>query len=1062
MSTDVRADDGGSAVLSERATHWRNGFRRFGERSGMPSGPPLIEIREPGRPPRQLMLSGPRTFGRGEQEEPLADPTVSRRHLRLVPSPTALSAVDLGSRNGTTVNGIALTGRVALAAGDVVRLGATELLVLYVPSAQPDAEPTIEVPAVPAPAVAPRPPGDPALPAAVRIANRLLGIDPTGRRNPFPAFTEMRARVPMRMWHAVRIASMLAYLAVIVAMFVRPAGGLFAFFGVVVPLLPGLFLTAPGLWRNSCPLAAANQVPRVLRFTRGRTPPEWLRKRGYLVSVTLFFGIAGARLAGLDRNGVAAGLVLGAVAVAAFTGGFVYKGKSGWCSTICPLFALQRAYGQTPFVTVPNSHCQPCVGCAKNCFDFQPRSAYQSDLADPERSWSAPRKLFAAALPGFVLGFFTLTGDTGTAVPQRYALLVLFVLATVGLFFALEAMTRLSPAMLTVGYAAAALNIFYWFSGVTLAKSFATITGVRAAWLHWPISVAILLATIAWIARTRVVELQFAHSTGVRADPVLLPFPRRRTEPAVEAAETASVIFEPGGAQLSAEAGTSLLELAERAEQPIEAGCRMGVCGADPVAIVEGMDCLSPPGRDERNTLRRLGFAENTRMACCARLVGGAAKVSLTPEPGSGNGARPTRFDRSIVSTVVIGGGIAGVTAADFLRRGHPDCEIHLVGAESHAFYNRMGISRLIYGRSAMQGLYLLPDQWYDDHQITAWLNTLATGIDLADRRVFLGTGEALPYDRLILAMGASSTLPPIEGLSYPGCFVLREAGDAMDIRTYSQQFRCETAVVAGGGLLGLEAAHALHLLGLRVTVLERGDRMLRKQIDPRCSELVSEHFARNGIRVLRNAEAVAVTGDSVVRGAVLKDGRTLDCDLFLVAAGIRPNIELARQAGIPVRRGIVVDDGMRTEIPDVYAAGDVAEHDGNVFGLWPIAAEQAQVAAVNALGGERSLVAETPATILKGVGLELFSVGKVRPGRADETIVVEGPESYRRLLLSQGRAVGATVLGHHPAEVAAVQQAVRDRIPVPESARAALRAGDWSVLQSALQTVEFSSLPGR
>ncbi|MCM6777720.1 FAD-dependent oxidoreductase [Nocardia sp. CDC159] len=506
----------------------------------------------------------------------------------------------------------------------------------------------------------------------------------------------------------------------------------------------------------------------------------------------------------------------------------------------------------------------------------------------------------------------------------------------------------------------------------------------------------------------------------------------------------------------------SLLDLAERAEQPIEAGCRMGVCGADPVAVLDGMECLSPPGRDERNTLRRLGFADNTRMACCARVVGGTAKVSLTPEPGSGNGSRPTRFDRSIVSTVVIGGGIAGVTAADFLRRGHPDCEIHLVGRESHAFYNRMGISRLVYGRSAMQGLYLLPDQWYDDHQITAWLNTLATGIDLAERRVFLGTGEALPYDRLILAMGASSTVPPIEGLEYPGCFVLREAGDAMDIRTYVQQFRCATAVVAGGGLLGLEAAHALHLLGLRVTVLERGDRLLRKQIDPRCSQLVAEHFARTGIRVLTGAETAAVTGDSVVRAAMLTDGRRLDCDVFLVAAGIRPNIELARAAGIPVHRGVLVDDGMRTQVPDVYAAGDVAEHGGQVFGLWPIAAEQAQIAAVNALGGQRSLVAETPAMILKGVGLELFSIGKVRAGRADETIVVERPGSYRRLLLSQGRAVGATVLGHHPAEVAAVQQAVRDRVPVPEAARSALRAGDWSVLQSALQTVEFSSLPDR
>src|SRR6202020_2584528 len=109
----------------------------------------------------------------------------------------------------------------------------------------------------------------------------------------------------------------------------------------------------------------------------------------------------------------------------------------------------------------------------------------------------------------------------------------------------------------------------------------------------------------------------------------------------------------------------------------------------------------------------------------------------------------PAAYDQSIVSVVVLGNGIAGVTAADFVRRGHPDCEIHLVGRESHVLYNRMGISRLVYGRSAMQGLFLLPEQWYDDHGVVAWLNTHATSIDVASKRVFLATGDTLAYDRL-------------------------------------------------------------------------------------------------------------------------------------------------------------------------------------------------------------------------------------------------------------------------------------------------------------------------
>ncbi|MFE2959298.1 FAD-dependent oxidoreductase [Nocardia tengchongensis] len=1023
------------------------------------AGRPVIEIREWGRPARRRMLDGPLVFGREGSQEVLADGGVSRQHLRLVPTPTALSVVDLGSRNGTTVNGVALTGRRELVTGDVVRLGRCEILVLHTPTVEPDGFDGSETVLGPTGAM-PRPPGGEPAPAPgwVAVANRVLGLDPTGERNLFPAFTDLASRIPLRVWQGVRVLSITAYLALVVTMFVRPAGGLFVFFKIIVPLLPGLFLIAPGLWRNTCPLAATNQLPRLLRFTRAATAPAWLQQRGYLIAVALFFGIAGSRVAGLDRSGTATGIVLSAVLLSAFTGGIAFKGKSGWCSSICPLFPLQRVYGQTPFVTIANNHCQPCVGCAKNCFDFKPRAAYQADMADPDPGWSAPRKLFAAALPGFVLGFMVLAGYPGVAVPQRYLALGAAVLVAVGGYFAVEALTGVSAAVLSAVYAAVALNGFYWFAGPVLLGAFTTVTGVvGVAWLRWPISLFVLGATVLFVARTRVSELQFALTTGARTEPVLLPFPRPRTDAEKGTAPGTSVEFD--GRTVAAELGVSLLDLAEKANLPLESGCRMGVCGADPVAVLEGGDKLCEPTGDERNTLRRLGFADNTRMACCARVNEGGVRVSLTPQPGHGTGDRPAHFDRSLVSLVVIGTGIAGVTAADFLRRGHPDCEIHLVGRESHDFYNRMGISRLIPGRSAMQGLYLQPEQWYEDHRITPWLNTLATQLDPRTQRVHLGTGDVLPYDRLILATGASAALPDIEGLHRPGSFVLREAGDALNIRAYAQQRSCTRAVVAGGGLLGLEAAYALHQLGLRVTVLERGARLLSKQLDARASAIVEDHFARAGIEVRHRAETAALTGDpraagprggDPVRTIVLKDGSLLPCDVFLTATGIRPNTDLAVRAGIPCGKGILVDDRMRTAAPNVYAAGDVAEHRDRVLGLWPIAAEQAQAAAVNALGGEQVLTAETPATILKGVGLELFSIGQVEPEQRDEVIVVDDSprRSYRRLVLAQGRVAGAIVLGHHPSDVAAAQQAVRVRKPIAPAARNALQRGDWSALQ--------------
>jgi nitrite reductase (NADH) large subunit len=517
------------------------------------------------------------------------------------------------------------------------------------------------------------------------------------------------------------------------------------------------------------------------------------------------------------------------------------------------------------------------------------------------------------------------------------------------------------------------------------------------------------------------------------------------------------VRFVPDDAPLDAEIGTSLLEIAERARRPIEAGCRMGVCGADPVAILEGMDRLTPPEEDELSTLRRLGHAANTRMACCARVKAGPVKVALTPEPGEpvGAGQRPASFDRSILSVVVIGNGIAGVTAADFLRRGHPDCEIHVVGRETHVLYNRMGISRLVYGRSAMQGLYLLAEPWYDEHGITAWLNTFATDIDLAARRVRLGTGDALFYDRLILAMGSSSTVPAIEGFGTPGSFVMREAADAMAIRGYVQQHGARTAVVAGAGLLGLEAAYALLELGLQVTVLERGQRLLARQFDARASELVQEHFDELGLRVRYRGEAAAlhpVPGGDRIGSLELKDGTSLPCDVFLAAVGIRPNIDLATASGLAVNRGILVDDRMQTSDPSVFAAGDVAEHNGMVLGLWPIAAKQAEVAAANALGGEETLTAELPATILKGVGLELSAVGQVEPKPGEEVILIEeaGQRSYRKLVLADGRVVGAVILGHHPESLTAATTAVKRELVLDDEARAAVQAGDWSVLAAA------------
>lgn len=394
------------------------------------------------------------------------------------------------------------------------------------------------------------------------------------------------------------------------------------------------------------------------------------------------------------------------------------------------------------------------------------------------------------------------------------------------------------------------------------------------------------------------------------------------------------------------------------------------------------------------------------------------------------------------------------MTAVDFLRRNHPDCDIDVIGLEPHQFYNRMGIARLIHGRSALQGLYLLPVDWYDRNGVTLWLNTRATMIDREAREVRLGTGERLPYDRLVIAVGGQATRPAIGGFGGPGCFVLREAEDAMRIRAYIQEHERRRAIVAGGGLLGLEAAHALHELGMHVTVLERSPRLLRNSLDPTASAILHHYFEALGIAVITEAECDHIEGDGRLETVVTKTGQRIDAEVLLVAAGVTPNTALAERAGLAVGRGVTVDDHLRTSDPDIFAVGDVAEYEGRVWGLWPVAVAQAQIAAVNIAGGERTYEDEVPTTVLKGVGLDMLSFGRIEPGEGDRVITErDGASSYRKVVVDDGRVVGGVFLGFADDAQAALDARDAGRV-LGDDDLDRMASGDWSVLAATLSPI--------
>jgi nitrite reductase (NADH) large subunit len=857
----------------------------------------------------------------------------------------------------------------------------------------------------------------------------------------FPNYTQIPARLSVGTWQAIRVVTLLGAIGLAMSLVVVPGDALDVMWKGVIPALPLLWLVVPGLWRNLCPLSASNQTPRVLGLSKARTAPPWLKEYGFVIGAGLFIAFVSLRKLGLDDSGPASALLLLGALSGAYAGGTLLKGKSGWCSSICPLLPVQRLYGQTPYKLVANSHCTPCVGCTKNCYDFNPKVAFLADLKDPDPYWSGYKKLFAAAFPGLVVGFFTLPeARSGAEIASLYGQLALHLAASVAIFYALDSLLKVSTHKLTTLWAAVAFSLFYWYASAPWPE-----------WATWGARAVAIALAAGWVLRTyakeRAFDKQQAPAPEVKPLTDLAAGRSMASHRALNAGAP-EVTFEPEGKHVVAKPGMTLLEAAEAGGLPIESGCRMGVCGADPVCVSDGMEHLSAISDDERSTLDRLCFADNTRMACCAR-VQGPVTMKLTPEkPARPTLSRIARFsyDKSVERVVVLGNGIAGVTAADHVRRRHPLAQIDLVAEESHHLYNRMGIARLIYGRSAMQGLYLNPDAWYEEHGITPWLTTRARKIDRAAQQVVLGSGEALPYDRLILATGSSSFVPPIEGFGVPGTFVLRTADDALGLRAFAQRHGAQRAVVAGGGLLGLEAAYALHKLGLRTTVLERGDRLLRRQLDARASALLQAYLEGLGLEIARDAETVALSSDGRVNLAMLADDRMFPADVFLLAAGIAPNIDLARAADLQVNRGVLVDERMRTSDPHVLAAGDVAEHAGRVHGLWPVAVEQAEVAADNAVGGDKAYVGSIPFTMLKVVGVELTSVGRFEEQAGDDVVAIEEPGGkYRKLVIEDGRIVGAILLGYSQ-EVAAVRTAINRGVHVA-GVMDSLRTGRWDVL---------------
>jgi nitrite reductase (NADH) large subunit len=362
----------------------------------------------------------------------------------------------------------------------------------------------------------------------------------------------------------------------------------------------------------------------------------------------------------------------------------------------------------------------------------------------------------------------------------------------------------------------------------------------------------------------------------------------------------------------------------------------------------------------------------------------------------------------------IVGCGVAGVTAARVIKQKAPETEVTVCTDENHLYYPRPRLYEILSDEKKPQEIYSYNEEWYNQLGIKVQLRKKVLSVNVASKELTLEDGSKASYDRLLLANGARAFVPPLEGVEKRGSFTLRTVEDAVAIKQYAKNGK--KAIVIGGGLLGLEFAACLRKLSQQVEVVEIRPRLLPTQLDQDGSGILVDNLRGLGVDAVLGVRTIEILGKEAVSGVSLDNGKEISGQLVLISAGVKPNIKLAEDAGIKTNRGVVVDEYMRTSANDVYAAGDVLEFHGQVYGIIPSAVEQASIASANMLGGEKSVYKGTiHPTTLKIANISLFSMGLVNPegSHYDEIKTIDRQEGvYKKIVLDQGKIVGVILLG--------------------------------------------------
>jgi len=381
------------------------------------------------------------------------------------------------------------------------------------------------------------------------------------------------------------------------------------------------------------------------------------------------------------------------------------------------------------------------------------------------------------------------------------------------------------------------------------------------------------------------------------------------------------------------------------------------------------------------------------------------------------------------MKVVIIGNNISGTFTAQNIRSLNDEVEIEVYTQEKYPYYTRVKLPELISEKVTIDDLIVFNKDWYETKQINLYLNTKVDKIDPGTKIIHIEEdNSSIAYDKLILAIGSTPNVPPIKNAvemkeQKKGVFTLRSIDDAIEIKEYIKKKNVDNAIIIGGGLLGLELANQINECNLDTTVVEFFPRLLPRQLDEECGTMLKDEIENRGIHVVLDAATEAILGNGVVSGIKLKGGQILGADIVLIQAGIRPTIDLAKQANIQTNKGIIVNEFLETTEKDIYAVGDCIEYKNQIWGIIPACMEQSKIVAASVIGLKKvDYKGTTPKNTLKIVGLELTSIGTIDPtkeeGGAWEILKKADKKDccYQKLVLKENKLKGAILFGDNKA----------------------------------------------